>query len=378
MSTQSKQDPRQDTRQDAAGGPNPGRSASGHQHSESDRRHTGSTADASPHRLTKASWKYAWARTVHQFKHNRRQNTAATLSFYFMLALLPAIVAVLSILNVFGQGQQTVTAVMDWLSQVSGEGSLQQLEQPLLDLAESPGGGAAFGLGILASLWSASKFVRAFGAAINDVYGMAEGRSSWVRFLQTYLVTIVAITLVVAILLCLLGSSTIVAPFGLDETLTTIWAWGRFPLAAILTLLLITLLYAGTSNVRRAKFVLSTIGALVALFAWAVLTAGLYLYAVVLGGFDSTYGAFAGVLIFLFWLWLTNMALLFGAEFDSEIERARQLQAGVLAEDTIQLPPRSTKKIIDDAQVQARFQRKGRALRESRGATDGDENSLPV
>lgn len=378
MSTQSKQDPRQDTRQDAAGGPNPGRSASGHQHSESDRRHTGSTADASPHRLTKTSWKYAWARTIHQFKHNRRPNTAATLSFYFMLALLPAIVAVLSILNVFGQGPQTVSAVMDWLSQVSSEGSVQQLEQPLLSLAESPGGGAAFGIGILASLWSASKFVRAFGAAINDVYGMAEGRSSWLRFLQTYLVTIVAIVLVVAILLCLLGSSALLEPFGFDDTLTTVWAWVRFPLALVLTLLLITLLYAGTSNVRRAKFVLSTIGALVALLAWAILTAGLYLYAVVFSGFDSTYGAFAGVLIFLFWLWLTNMALLFGAEFDSEIERARQLQAGILAEDTIQLPPRSTKKIIDDAQVQARFQRQGRELRESRGATDGDENSLPV
>ncbi|WP_101653077.1 YihY/virulence factor BrkB family protein [Brevibacterium ihuae] len=374
MSTQSKQDPRQDP----ATGQHPERGAADRKRDAGSRAGTGSTAEPAPHKLTKASWKYAWSRTVHQYKHNRRHHTAATLSFYFMLALIPAIVAILSILNVFGEGEQTVTRVMDWLSQASGEGNVQQLEQPLLDLAQSPAGGAAFGIGILAALWSASKFVRAFGAAVNDVYNMAEGRSTWVRFLQTYLVTIVAIILVVAILLCLLGSTALLEPFGLDETFAAVWPWVRFPLAIVLTLLLITLLYAGTSNVRRAKFALSTIGAAVALVAWIVLTGGLYLYAVVFGGFDSTYGAFAGVLIFLFWLWLTNMALLFGAEFDSEIERARQLQAGVLAEDTIQLPPRSTKKIVDDAQVHARFQRKGRALRESRGASDGDEHSLPV
>ena len=153
------------------------------------------------------------------------------------------------------------------------------------------------------------------------------------------------------------------APIYFLLTFAAVWPWVRFPLAIVLTLLLITLLYAGTSNVRRAKFALSTIGAAVALVAWIVLTGGLYLYAVVFGGFDSTYGAFAGVLIFLFWLWLTNTVLLFGAEIDAEVERSRQLQAGIKAEESLQLPPRDTRQSEKSAEKLVERIEEGRQLR---------------
>ncbi|GAA4283495.1 YihY/virulence factor BrkB family protein [Brevibacterium daeguense] len=315
---------------------------------------------------------------MQQFRLDRRTHTAAQLSFYFLLAAVPGLTAILSIFNVFGEGPETVTRILDRVEQASGQEAAAQLEQPLMDLVQSPAGGAAFVIGILVALWSASKYVSAFGQDINDVYDMPEGRPLWLRRLQTFLVTILAIVMVVAIVACVVGSSSLVEALGFSGTAATVWMWTRFPLAVILTLLLIALLYLTTSNVKRPALNPATLGALIALLSWIVLSGALYLYAVVIGGFSSTYGSMAGVLIILFWLWLSNMALLFGAQFDAEVERVRQLQAGIRAEDVIQLAPRSRKKIVRDARTHARFQGRGRALRESAGATDGDEKALPV
>ena len=311
------------------------------------------------------------------FARSRRTDTAATLSFYFLLALLPALTAILSILNVFGEGPDTVSKVLSWAQQAGAGSNVTQLEEPLQDLAKSPAGGPFFIVGILVAMWSASKFVNAFGHAVNEIYAMTEGRPAWKQRLQTYLVTVVVILLTVAAVLSLVSSPSIILPFGLGEQFVAVWAWVRFPLAAIFILLITTLLYIATSNVKRAHVTLSSLGALIALVAWALLSVGIYLYAVVFGGFESTYGSLAGVLIALFWVWLSNMALLFGVHFDAEVERARQLRDGIRADDVLQVPPRDTRKIVSDARIQARMRRKAHALWRSRGETHDEPVSDP-
>ncbi len=311
------------------------------------------------------------------FARSRRTDTAATLSFYFLLALLPALTAILSILNVFGEGPDTVSKVLNWAQQAGAGENVTQLEEPLQDLAKSPAGGPFFVIGILVAMWSASKFVNAFGHAVNEIYAMTEGRPAWKQRLQTFLVTIVVILLTVAAVLSLVSSPSIILPFGLGEQFVAVWAWVRLPLAALFVLLITTLLYIATSNVKRAHVTLSSLGALIALVAWVLLSVGIYLYAVVFGGFESTYGSLAGVLIALFWVWLSNMALLFGVHFDAEVERARQLRDGIRADDVLQVPPRDTRRIVSDARIQARMRRKAHALWRSRGETDDEPVADP-
>lgn len=311
------------------------------------------------------------------FARSRRTDTAATLSFYFLLALLPALTAILSILNVFGEGPDTVSKVLNWAQQAGAGENVTQLEEPLQDLAKSPAGGPFFVVGILVAMWSASKFVNAFGHAVNEIYAMTEGRPAWKQRLQTFLVTIVVILLTVAAVLSLVSSPSIILPFGLGAQFVAVWAWVRLPLAAIFILLITTLLYIATSNVKRAHVTLSSLGALIALVAWVLLSVGIYLYAVVFGGFESTYGSLAGVLIALFWVWLSNMALLFGVHFDAEVERARQLRDGIRADDVLQVPPRDTRRIVSDARIQARMRRKAHALWRSRGETDDEPVADP-
>lgn len=277
----------------------------------------------------------------------------------------------------FGEGPDTVSKVLSWAQQAGAGSNVPQLEEPLQDLAKSPAGGPFFVVGILVAMWSASKFVNAFGHAVNEIYAMTEGRPAWKQRLQTYLVTVVVILLTVAAVLSLVSSPSIILPFGLGEQFVAVWAWVRFPLAAIFILLITTMLYIATSNVKRAHVTLSSLGAFIALVAWALLSVGIYLYAVVFGGFESTYGSLAGVLIALFWLWLSNMALLFGVHFDAEVERARQLRDGIRADDVVQVPPCDTRKIVSDARIQARMRRKAHALWRSRGETDDEPVSDP-
>jgi len=327
--------------------------------------------------LSPPAWRYVWERTIMSFARSRRTDTAATLSFYCLLALLPALTAILSILNVFGEGPDTVSKVLNWAQQAGAGENVTQLEEPLQDLAKSPAGGPFFVVGILVAMWSASKFVNAFGHAVNEIYAMTEGRPAWKQRLQTFLVTVVVILLTVAAVLSLVSSPSIILPFGLGEQFVAVWAWVRFPLAAIFILLITTLLYIATSNVKRAHVTLSSLGALIALVAWVLLSVGIYLYAVVFGGFESTYGSLAGVLIALFWVWLSNMALLFGVHFDAEVERARQLRDGIRADDVLQVPPRDTRRIVSDARIQARMRRKAHALWRSRGETDDEPVADP-
>jgi len=163
---------------------------------------------------------------------------------------------------------------------------------------------------------------------------------------------------------------------GLGDTVVTVWDIAKWPVIALVVVLVIAVLYYATPNVQQPKFRWISVGALVAFVTWIIASILFGLYVSMFSSYDKTYGALAGVVVFLLWLWITNLALLFGAELDAEVERGRQLQGGIEAEKTIQLPPRDTRASEKKQAKQEEDVRLGRALRESRGAdsttnTDG-------
>lgn len=329
----------------------------------------------SPAEVTKESWQYIGRKTLREFSKDQCTDLAAALTYYAVLALFPAMIALLSLVGLFGQGQQTVDTLLGILRDVGAGSAATTLEPTLQSLAGRSGAaGVAFVLGLAASLWSASGYVGSFGRAMNRMYEIREGRPFWKLRPAMLAVTLVALVLValVAMALVLTGpaAQAVGDAIGLGSTALTIWNIGKWPVVLAVVALVVALLYYATPNVKQPRFRWISVGAVVAIVVWIAASAGFGFYVSTFASYDKTYGALAGVVVFLLWLWITNLALLFGAELDSELERGRELQSGVSAERSLQLPPRDTR-TSDKAQAKEEEDvRRGRQLRETRGDDD--------
>lgn len=212
----------------------------------------------------------------------------------------------------------------------------------------SPAAGLGFVTGLLLAIWSASGYVGAFSRAMNQVYEIDEGRPFWKLRPMQLLVTIVTLALVVVIAVILVVSGPVTEAIGdaigVGEAVEVVWEIAKWPVLALAVVFAIAILYYATPNAKQPKFRWISLGAVVAIVVLVIASAGFALYVANFSDYDRTYGSFGGVIVFLLWLWLANSALLFGAEFDAELERGRQLQAGIEAEEDIQLPPRDTRK----------------------------------
>ena len=301
---------------------------------------------ASPSSLKSGAWKIGLKRAAGEFSRDQCTDLAASLTYFAVLSLFPALLAVVSLLGVFGQGQATVDAVMDLLEGAAPEETLAALRGPIDSLVNTPAAGIALITGLAGALWSASGYVGAFGRAMNRIYEVEEGRPFWKLKPATLVLTAVLLLLVCLAGLMLVVSGPIAAwvgdLVGLGETAVTVWGIAKWPALVLVVVVILAVLYGFSPNVKQPKFRWVSVGAIVALIVWAVATAGFVFYVSNFGSYNATYGSLAGVIVFLLWLWITNNALLFGAEVDAEIERARELQAGMEAEETILLPPRDT------------------------------------
>jgi membrane protein len=329
----------------------------------------------SPDEMTKPSWMYVARKTVREFSKDQCTDLAAALTYYAVLAMFPAAIALLSMVGVFGQGAQTVDTLLGILSDVGASSAADTLRPTLEQLSQSQGAGLALVAGLLGALWSASGYVGAFGRAMNRMYEIGEGRPIWKLRPTLLLVTAGLLVLVAVGMLALVVSGPLVEAIGnalgLGSVAITVWSIAKWPLLLVIAVLVVAVLYYATPNVKQPKFRWISIGALVALIVWALLSVAFGFYVANFGNYNKTYGSLAGVIIFLLWLWLTNLALLFGAELDAELERGRQLQAGIEAEESVQLPARDTTK-IDKAKSQHEGDvERGRELRETRGDPDG-------
>jgi membrane protein len=325
----------------------------------------------SPDDLTKRSWLYVARRTLREFSKDQCTDLAAALTYYSVLALFPAAIALLSLVGLVSDGPRTVDALIQILRDVGASSAADTLEPALTELSNTPGAGLALIIGLAAALWSASGYVGAFGRGMNRIYEVGEGRPIWKLRPTMLLVTLVTVVLtaVVALALVITGpaAQAVGDAIGLGSTVVLIWNIAKWPVLLAIVVLIVALLYYATPNVKQPKFRWMSVGALVAIVVWLVASAAFGLYVATFASYNKTYGSLAGVVVFLLWLWITNLALLFGAELDAELERARQLQAGIAAEETLQLPPRDTRKTDKAEEKEREDVERGRRLRTTRG-----------
>lgn len=334
-----------------------------------------------PTEIKKPGWKYTFKAAAGEFGRDQCTDLAAALTYYSVLSIFPGLLALISLLGVFGQGQSTVDAMVDLLDQ-AGVGSVnEELRKVLGSMVNAGGAGLALVTGIAGALWSASNYVGAFGRAMNRIYQIDEGRPFWkLRPLQVAL-TIFIVLLAALVMLGLVISGPLARSvgdaIGLGETAVTVWNIAKWPVILAIVVVIVAVLYYFTPNVRQPKFRWVSIGAVIAILTWVIASLAFGFYVSNFGSYNKTYGSLAGVIVFLLWLWLTNLALLFGAEVDSELERARQLQAGIVAERNLQLPPRDDSGSKKKAKKLEEKVAQGRELRHSAGYSDdpGDSDS---
>jgi membrane protein len=324
---------------------------------------------ASPTDLSKRSWVYALRRTVTEFVADQCTDIAAALTFFAVLSLFPALIALVSLLGVFGQGKRSADALLSIVGSVAPAEVVRVISRPIEQFSTSPSAGFALGVGIAVALWSASGYVGAFGRAMNRIYEVEEGRPFWKLKPIQLLVTVAAIllVLVIAIVLVLSGPVTdaIGNTLGLGETVRVTWSVLRWPLLAAAVVVLISLLYYATPNVRQPRFRWLSLGAVLALLVILVGSVGFGFYLSTFANYNRTYGSLAGIVVFLLWLWLANLGLLLGAEFDAELERGRELQAGMTAEEGIQLPLRGTRASVKASAKERQAVEAGRRIRDA-------------
>jgi membrane protein len=321
-----------------------------------------------PTDLDKHSWGYVLRKTLREFSSDQCTDLAAALTYYSVLALFPAAIALTSILGLVGQGTEAVDQVLGILRQVGASGVVDSVGPTLKELSRSQSAGFALVLGLVGALWSASGYVGAFGRALNRIYERGEGRPVWKLRPAMLLLTAVLVVLVAVALAGLVISGPVTGAvgdaIGIGSTAQTVFSIVKWPLIAAVVVLIVAMLYYFTPNVRQPKFRWISVGAVVAIVVWALASAAFGFYVANFSSYDKTYGALAGVIVFLLWLWLTNLALLFGAELDAELERGRELQSGMAAEESIQLPPRDDRNIKKSEEKEQDDIERGRELRD--------------
>jgi membrane protein len=319
-------------------------------------------------------------RTVREFLDDGSTDLAAALTYYSVLALFPGLIALLSLVGVFGQAGASVEKILEILSPlVSGE-TIDRLRPVLNELATTDSAGVTLVLGVLGALWSASAYVSAFSRAMNRVYEVEEGRPFWrLRPIQIG-VTVLTVLLSAMALTILIVTGPVAESvgnaIGVGSDLVVLWGWLKWPVLAVVVMVAVALLYWATPNVSFTRFRVISVGAFVAILVWLVASVGFAVYVANFSSYNRTYGSVAAIVIGLLWLWITNLALLFGAELDAELERGRQLQIGVAAEETLQLPVRDTRNIQKAVARRAEDLARQRAIRLA-AAGPGDPADRP-
>jgi len=305
--------------------------------------------EGAPSAPTRLGWRDWWAvlrRTAREFRDDNLTDWAAALTYYAVLSLFPALIVLVAILGLVGRHPETTDALLDIVDQLGPQSAVDSFRGAIESVVKSnASAGALLGLGLAGAVWSASGYIGAFIRAMNAIYEIGEGRPFWkLRPLQ------IAVTITMVLLLAIVSISLVVTGplaeaigdvIGVGDTAVTVWNVAKWPVLLAIVMGMFAFLYFIAPNVRQPRLRWITPGGVVAVLAWIVASAGFAVYVANFGSYNETYGALAGVVVFLLWLWLSNGALLFGAEFDAELERQREIEAGVPgAEREIQLPPR--------------------------------------
>jgi membrane protein len=302
----------------------------------------------SPPQLTKRSWMGVLKRTITEFKDDNLTDWAAALTYYGVLALFPAIIALVSILGLIGPS--ATQPLLDNLAPLAPGPAKDIITGAIQQVSSGRGAaGFAFVLGIAVALWSASGYVGAFARASNAIYEVDEGRPFWKLRPVQIIVTTVMILLLAACAIAVVVTGPVAEQVGkvvgLGGAAVTAWDIAKWPVIALVVITMFSVLYYATPNVKQPGFKWITAGGILALVVWIVASVVFAFYVANFSSYNKTYGALAGVIAFLVWLWISNIAVLLGQELNAELERGRELEKGLPAEDEIQLEPRDTRKM---------------------------------
>jgi membrane protein len=279
----------------------------------------------SPTELTVRAWWQALRDAAKGFADRNLTDGAAALTYYSVLSIFPGLIVLVSLLGVFGS-EDTVDALVRIVDSLGPQSAVDAFEEPIRSAVEhSDTASVALVVGLLAALWAASGYVGAFTRASNVIYSVQEDRPIWKRRPLELVITIV---LVVVLTLVLLGlvvggpvADAIGEELGIGDTALQVWSIAKWPLLFGIVVLVLALLYRVAPNARHAGLRWMLPGSLLATVLWIVASAGFSSYVSHFGSYSNTYGGLAGVIVFLIWVWLTNVAVLFGAQFAAELER---------------------------------------------------------
>jgi membrane protein len=299
---------------------------------------------SSPAALPRASWGDTLKRTVTEFKEDKLNHWAAALTYYAVLSIFPALLVMVSLVGLFGDPARVTKVLTDTVSQLGPSSAANTFQAPIEQITSNRGGaGIMLIVSVAGALWAASGYVSAFADASNTIYEVEEGRPFWKLKPLQLVVTLVLILMAAAVALALVLSGPIVGALGgalgLSDTALTVWRYAKGPAMLVLVLIIFAVLYYSGPNAKPSGVRWVSGGAILALVAWIVASIAFAIYASNFGSYNKTYGTLGGAVVFLLWLWLTNMAILLGAEFNAETERARQVHAGGTEHD-IDLPVR--------------------------------------
>lgn len=289
-------------------------------------------------------------RTFKEFSEDNITDWAAALTYYGVLAMFPALIALVSIVGLVGNPASTTKTLTDLITQVGPPSAAKTFSGPIQQITQQKSqAGILLVVGILAALWSASGYVGAFMRASNVIYEVDEGRPVWkLRPLQM-LVTLVMILLLVltAVAVVVTGplATAVGNAIGVGDTAVTVWNIAKWPVVLVIVAVMISVLYYASPNAKLPGFRFITVGGSVAVLVWVVASALFAFYVANFGSYDKTYGTLGGLIAFLVWLWITNVAILLGQQLNAERERSTQLEAGTEgAERELQLEERDAPK----------------------------------
>jgi membrane protein len=289
-------------------------------------------------------------RTVTEFREDNMSDWAAALTYYGLLSLFPALIALVSIVGLVGDPASTTRTITEIVTKLGPSSAADTFAEPIKSItSHRSAAGILLVVGLATALWSASGYVGAFMRAANVIYETPEGRPFWkLRPLQIF-VTLVMLLLLAAVALALVLTGPVVdavaGPLGVGSTAVSIWNIAKWPVLLAVVVTMFAVLFYAAPNVKLAGFRWVTPGALFAIVLWLIASAAFALYVANFGSYDKTYGALGGVVCLLVWFWITNVALLLGMELNSERERTRELAAGVHGADReLQLDARSAPK----------------------------------
>jgi membrane protein len=306
----------------------------------------------SPTDLKAGSWWAVLKRTVREFRQDNLTDWAAALTYYGVLAIFPALIVLVSVLGLIGSS--ATQPLIDNLGKVAPGPAKEIFTSAIENLEGSKGAaGVFFIVGLAGALWSASGYVAAFMRASNSIYDIEEGRPVWKTLPTRVLLTLVLLVLLAisAVAVTLTGglAKEVGGVLGLSDTAITVWNIAKWPVLVLVVSFMFALLYWAAPNVKHPKFRWVSPGGVLAVLGWLIASLAFAFYVANFGSYNKTYGALAGPIVFLVWLWISNIMVLLGAEFNAELERGRAIEAGHPETEEPFVEPRDTRKMDTQA-----------------------------